>query len=403
MVKQAAIEQVAQDQRSKIDSESKGIKREALPFLPELERHALIVTGIRRCGKSTLLLQLLESKHKNAFYLNFEDPRLFGFELPDFQLLDSVIGSKKRMLFFDEIQVIEGWERYVRQKLDAGFRICVTGSNASLLSRELGTKLTGRHVSKELFPFSYKEFLLFKKLKAGVQSWRKYAEMGGFPEYLKTKDTLVLADLFTDILQRDIAVRHGIRDVRSLERLAVYLVSNAGTLVSAGKLRPLVNIQASSTILEYFSFLEDSYLFGFVPKFGYSLKVQLANPRKVYCIDPGIVKIASQSLVPDWGGHLLENMVYLHLRRQGKSVSYYQDRQHECDFVVSERNKPECVVQVCHTLSPENLKREQDGLHAAMQSLGVKQGLILTHNQHDAYIWEGKKIEVMPVWEWMVC
>ena len=270
MIQQETIRQVIEIQKGKLQAGSESLKRELLPVLPNLTSHALIISGIRRCGKSTLLLQMLKQKHKNSLYLNFEDPRLFGFELADFQLLDTIILKMNvENLFFDEIQIINGWERYVRQKLDENYRIVITGSNASMLSRELGTKLTGRHISKELFPFSYAEFLLFNMFKASAGSWQKYTEIGGFPEVVKTGNSDILAALFSDILNRDIAVRHGIRNVLSLKRLSAYLVSNAGSLVSARKLLQPLGIQSSTTILEYFSFLEDCYLINFMPKFSY--------------------------------------------------------------------------------------------------------------------------------------
>ncbi|MDR0518030.1 MAG: ATP-binding protein [Fibromonadaceae bacterium] len=401
MVQQETILRVIETQRGKIEAASGSLKRELLPALPNLNTHALIISGIRRCGKSTLLLQILMQKHKKALYLNFEDPRLFGFKLADFQLLDAIIAKTNvKHLFFDEIQIINGWERYIRQKLDEGYKIVITGSNASMLSRELGTKLTGRHISKELFPFSYTEFLLFNSLKASADSWQKYAKTGGFPEYVKIGNSDILVALFSDILNRDIAVRHGIRDVLSLERLAVYLVSNAGGLVSARKLLQPLGFQSSTTILEYFSFLEDCYLVNFMPKFSYSPKVQAINPKKIFVIDPGILSIASQSFSPN-KGHSLENLIYWHFRRQGKELFYFQEKKGECDFVVFKNNKFELAIQVCYELTPENSSREINGLNEALDFFGSNNGVILTFNQRDVYIRNGKRIEIKPVWEFI--
>jgi predicted AAA+ superfamily ATPase len=401
MIQQETIRQVIEIQKGKLQTGSESLKRELLTTLPNLTSHALIISGIRRCGKSTLLLQILKQKHKNSLYLNFEDPRLFGFELTDFQLLDIIILKMNvENLFFDEIQIINGWERYVRQKLDEGYKVVITGSNASMLSRELGTKLTGRHISKELFPFSYAEFLLFNMFKASSGSWQKYTEIGGFPEVVKTGNSDILAALFSDILNRDIAVRHGIRDVLSLKRLSAYLVSNAGSLVSARKLLQPLGIQSSTTILEYFSFLEDCYLINFMPKFSYSSKAQAINPKKIFVIDPGILSVASQSFSPN-KGHLLENLVYWHFRRQGKELFYFQEKQGECDFVVFKNSKFELAVQVCYELNPENSAREKRGLNEALNFFGSDKGIILTFNQKDVYIRNGKKIEIKPVWEFV--
>ncbi|MCL2284515.1 MAG: ATP-binding protein [Fibromonadales bacterium] len=399
MLQKESIRQVIEAQKSRIRLNSGSLKRELLPILPNINTHALIISGIRRCGKSTLLLQMLRQRQKNALYLNFEDPRLFGFELADFQLLDSIIKSMKaKSLFFDEIQIINGWERYVRQKLDEHCQVVITGSNASMLSKELGTKLTGRHISKELFPFSYTEFLSFNSLKASAVSWQKYMETGGFPEFVKTGNLDILAALFSDILNRDIAVRHGIRDILSLKRLSVYLVSNVGCLVSARKLLQPLGFQSSTTILEYFSFLEDCYLINFMPKFSYSQRAQVINPKKIFVIDPGILAAASQSFSPN-KGHLLENLVYWHFRRQGKELFYFQEKHGECDFVVFNKGKFEQAVQVCYELGPENSAREMNGLNEALNFFKSNNGIILTFNQRDAYIRNGEQIEVKPVWE----
>ena len=165
-MKLSEIKGIAESQRLALDRQEKGLKRLLLPELPDIQSHALVVSGIRRCGKSTLLRQFVHKLKKPWFYLNFDDIRLAGFSYNDFVLLDKVITeSGARLIFFDEIQSAQRWELYVRQKLDEGFQLAITGSNASLLSRELGTRLTGRHISKELFPFSYKEFYGFLQSK----------------------------------------------------------------------------------------------------------------------------------------------------------------------------------------------------------------------------------------------
>jgi predicted AAA+ superfamily ATPase len=278
---------------------------------------------------------------------------LFDFELANFKLLDNIIKTtQKKTLFFDEIQVVKGWELYIRQKLDEGFKVVVTGSNASLLSRELGTKLTGRHITKELFPFSYEEFLSFKSLKSGAASFQKYIDSGGFPEYVKTKNDDILINLFSDILNRDIIVRHGIRDVRSLKSLAIYLASNVANLVSASGLQQPSGLK-TPTLLDYFSFLQDAYLIDFMPKFSYSLKVQSVNPKKIFVIDSGIIKIVSASFSEDYG-RILENLIYWELRRKWKDLYYFSENGKECDFVITSNGKVEQLIQVCYELTQEN-------------------------------------------------
>ena len=401
MIQQAVLQNVIESQKKKMLGTGIGFEREILPEIPILQSHALIITGIRRCGKSTLLKQMLHSNNNRNFFLSFEDPRLYNFELSDFELLDIIIEKNEyEALFLDEIQVIKGWELYVRQKLDEGFRVTITGSNASLLSRELGTKLTGRHISKELFPFSYREFLGFLKMQADEKSLQKYIENGGFPEFLKTNNTDVITQLFSDILHRDIIVRYGIRDVRALKNLAVYLSSNVGNLVTASKLQQPLGIRTATTILEYFSFLEDAYLVNFLSKFSYSAKVQMINPRKVYVVDTGLVKTTSTSFTSN-KGHLLENVIYWELRRQEKELFYFNENNAECDFVVMKNQKIEQLIQVCYEMTPENREREMRGLMEAMSSFNTDKGMIITFNQQDTFMYQGKRVKIVPAYEFL--
>lgn len=401
MIQQKTIQLVIDTQREQISHRGIGMEREALSQMDVVPNFATIISGIRRCGKSVLLTQIMKKTNMRSLFLNFDDPRLAGFEMQDFRLVDNIVTENKyEALFFDEMQVIQGWELYIRQKLDEGFIVYVTGSNATLLSRELGTKLTGRHITKELFPFSYKEFLSFNKLINSELSFRKYFKTGGFPEFLKTKNTDILLTLFSDVLLRDVVVHHGIRDVASLNRLAVYLVSNAGNLVTASKLQKQLGIK-TSTMLEYFSFLEDAYLVSFVPRFRYSYKAQLINPRKIYVIDPGIIEVVSASFTNDYGKRL-ENIVYLHFRRcKDNTIYYFNENGNECDFVVMNKGACKQVVQVCWELTPENVIREQQGLKKAMDFFKTKNGCIITYNQSDAYMQDGQMIEVIPAWKFI--
>ena len=177
---------VALNQRQEIEKKEEGIPREIAETIDFRVPHATILSGIRRSGKSTLLKQLMK-KVKDYYYCNFEDPRLAGFTLADFERLDAVFQEQwgeKKYYFFDEIQNISGWERYVRFLLDKGKKCIITGSNASLLSKELGTKLTGRHITYEVFPFSYTEMLVLKQKNATHGTFEEYLSKGGFPEFL---------------------------------------------------------------------------------------------------------------------------------------------------------------------------------------------------------------------------
>ena len=239
------IEEIGDSQRQTLEKQDPGMKRLLLPQLRDIQSHALVVSGIRRCGKSTLLRQFVQKLKKPYFYLNFDDIRLADFTHTDFRLLDKAAAdSNAQLLFFDEVQSAEHWELYVRQKLDEGIQVVITGSNASLLSRELGTRLTGRHLTKELFPFSYKEFLKFFGHGANSETLSGYLNKGGFPEYLKTGNDDILLQLQSDILHRDIAVRYRIRDASSLRRLFVYMVSNPAQLFSPSKLIGIAGVKS---------------------------------------------------------------------------------------------------------------------------------------------------------------
>lgn len=400
MILKSTIASVAEAQKANLSALELGLTRTALNKLPDITSHALIVSGVRRCGKSTLLHQLLREKHPDAFYLNFEDTRLYDFEPSDFVRLDSLVKDMgQTALFFDEIQIVERWETYVRQKLDEGCQIIITGSNASLLSRELGTKLTGRQITKELFPFSYTEFCAYRNIAPSADGTRDYMAAGGFPEYVKSGLEEIMHHLFEDILIRDIAVRYGVRDVRTLQRLALYLVSNVGRLITGNRLKTLFEAGSTSTMMDYLSYFEYTYLFHFVPKFSYSLRKQLINPRKVYAIDTGVVNANSGSFTDDFGA-VFENLIFLHLRRNYKEIYYFSEKS-ECDFVVSEKGTVRQVIQVCYDLNHDNIDRELKGLFEAIAHFGLKEGTLVTFNQVDEFERDGMKARVVPAHQYL--
>ena len=402
MILESVLSNIVEQQKQRLSMHDSGLKRELTPALQNLPSHTLIISGVRRCGKSTLLLQIMEKMvPEKLLYLNFEVPQLYNFNISDFSRLDNIINKKGvNTLFFDEIQYVEGWEMYIRQKLDEGFKVIITGSNASLMSREMGTKLTGRHITQELFPFSFSEFLRFKKLKATAENMEKYLTTGGFPEFLKTGYEEQLSTLFDDILFRDIVARYGIKDVKSLQRLAVYLYSNLGNRVTATKLKQALSVGATSTILSWFSHLELSYLVFFLPMYSHSTKAQLINPRKVYAIDMGMINIVSNNLTDD-KGHKLENAVYLHLRRKYKELYYFDDKG-ECDFVAMKNGKVEELIQVTWQLTPDNLEREITGLKRAMQFFNINRGQIVTLKDKDTITEEEGVIEIIPAFEYLL-
>ena len=366
-----------------------------------LPSFARIITGVRRCGKSTVVQ--MNFLKKSAFYLNFEDTSLYGFDTKDFEILNEAIEkfSKEnscKYLCFDEIQSVNGWEIFVHRKLEENYLVIVTGSNASLLSWELGTRLTGRHLDYEMFPFSFQEFCVLKKLKVNTNSFSKYLTQGGFPEAIKNESDEILQRLFDDILTRDIAVRHSIRDVRTLKILSLYLASNCGNLISGSKLSAQLGIKTNVTILEYLSYLEQCYLFFFVPKFNYSAKAQSVNPKKVYCIDTGMIQSVTLSSNADMG-RMLENAVFIELRRRTKNIWYYSESSFECDFLYGHDSVPENAVQVCYELTSENREREVRGLVETCKKFPGVKPLIVTFNQKDKISYDGMIIEAIPAVE----
>lgn len=401
MIRQEELSNILNSQADVFRKKENGLTREALPFVPVLPSFVTIITGIRRCGKSTLLRQLLTQKYSEALYMNFEDIRLAKFDTNDFtRLLREIELRNIRTLFFDEIQLIDRWEIFIHQLLNEEYTLFITGSNASLLSIELGTHLTGRHVPMELFPFSYSEFLSFKDIPASEESLMAYLHDGGIPEYVKSGAEIILNILIDDILIRDIAIRNSVKDVNSLRALAVYLLSNVGNLISASKLVGMFDIKATSTFLDYFSFYQRSYLLEFVPIFSYSQKVQARNPKKVYAMDLGLVNEASANFTDDTG-HKLENLIFLHLRRKTSNIYYYKEKG-ECDFVITEKGKVCQVVQVCHQITDQNFTREYNGLLEAMTTFKLTEGVIVTSNQADSFEEGGKSIRMIPASEFLL-
>lgn len=371
------------------------INRDVLETFKPSSSHVEVISGIRRSGKSTLMRQIVKKYSGKVAYFNFEDSRVFGFAVSDFSKLDAIMGDEIEAYFFDEIQNVEGWEIFVRQLHERGEKVFVTGSNASLLSREMGTRLTGRYLSHEVFPFSYQEYLDFLELYDSQQNFNDYLVKGGFPEFLRDQNPEILQMLLKDILYRDIAVRYGIKNTHVLMDIALFLVSNIGKEMSFNSLRKTFNVGSPSTVSDYLSWMEDSYLLFFLPRFSWSSKSISKNPKKVYCIDNGFARSNSFSFTKD-KGRLLENLVYLNLRRQNKKIFYFKERK-ECDFVVFEGNVCKWLIQVTENMHPDNRDREVEGLVEAMNFFEMDEGFILTLEQNDRLVINGKSIIIQDI------
>lgn len=400
MILKETLAETAAAQKEIILSTDIGIEREMLHEIKLIPGFASVISGIRRTGKSTLLRQLI-ANHAAFNYLNFEDVRIFGFELKDFKRLEDFFSSEgSNLYFFDELQNVDGWERYIRTLLDNKKTVVITGSNASLLSKELGSKLTGRHLRYELFPFSFKEFLSFKDTNPSLNNFEDYLQTGGMPEYIKLQNDMILQELFNDIIARDITVRYNLRNPKLVKELALYLLSNVGKEFSFQKLRKMYDLGSVNTVISLIGYYEDSYLLFTVPQFDFSLRSRLVNAKKVYAIDTGLIRANSVSFSQD-KGRMLENIVFIHLKRLGKEVFYFK-KDNECDFITRDAKKKLELFQVCFELNEDNKDREINGMLAAMDYTRLKSGTILTLNQTDKLDFDNKTIIVKPVWQWLI-
>ena len=397
MILRDTLKAILQDQQP-ANIRGPEVRRELVQALPGSSNQAVVLTGVRRAGKSTLQAQLMQGRTR-PFYCNLEDTRLFelsGRDFPTFLSLVESLAPKNAAIFLDEVQEVAGWQRLVRTLLDSGRTVCITGSNASLLGRELGSKLTGRHLSFEVFPFSYTEYLAYRRCKAGAGSLLGFLDEGGFPAYLREGNPAILQELLRDIVQRDIAIRHGLRETRHVMNLALYLLANTGQPVSMQGLTRSLAIPTVPQTSRYLEYLADAYLLFSVPKFSTSFKKRVVTPNKYYAVDNGLRRANSPQLTPDLG-HRLENAVFLALRRRGGPIAYAGEKDSwECDFVT-----PKAAIQVCAELTDHNRDREIRGVLRAAALPGKRRPLILTLNQKDRIRADGAAIEVRPVWEWM--
>lgn len=390
MVSKDTIKEIIVDQSRYFVSDLM-IKREIK--IPLGDKRVIIVTGVRRSGKSMLIRK---SFQEDGMYLNFEDPRLVSFDVCDFPKLEEIqeeLGYKVMLL--DELQWVEGWEIFARSLHEKGKHLYITGSNASMLSRELGTRLTGRYKQTELFPFSYLEFLDLKQMTPGKDSFESYFEFGGFPEYLQHQDPEYLRTLLRDIITRDVAVRRNILNEMQLVRLGVFLCSNIGKELSYNRMGQLLEIKSVRTVIDYCDYLEESYLFDLIPLYATSIRKQIANPKKIYAIDPALALANSISFTKDLGRRL-ENFVYLHLRRSFTGIYYFNTSSGECDFLVKWNEVIVAAVQVSWKVDNDNLQREIKGIEEAKKAGNLIKSCIITFDQEDTI----GGVDLIPFWKW---
>ncbi len=375
----------------------------------------LILTGVRRCGKSTLLKEIIENV-SDWCYVNFEDERFLEFKAENFEELNEVLIEQYgniHLYLFDEIQNIEKFETFVRRLQDEGKKIVITGSNASLLSKEFGTRLTGRYKLFEVYPFSFKEFLAFNKVTLNkddlyiiekkvslIKLFQEYANLGGFPEYLKNKDQEYIKTIYENILYKDIITRYSIRRQKIIKELINMLSTNISSPFTYNSLKEALGLGNAITVKEYISYLGNSYFFFELLKFSYSLKQQLNSPRKIYLIDSAFKQICGVNFSEN-KGKILENIVFIELKRRNNDVFYYGNN-NECDFITKKGTKITEAIQVCYALNKDNKDRELAGLLEAMDAFKIKKGMLLTNEQTEEIMLRGNKIQILPVYKWML-
>lgn len=379
------------------------------------DNRVIILTGIRRCGKSTILRQIMKET-ENYCYVNFEDERFLDFKAQDFEYLNEILielYNNPKIYFFDEIQNIEKFETFVRRLQDEGKKIVITGSNASLLSKEFGTRLTGRYKPFEIFPFSFSEYLKFKgieiekdwsyKTQKKVEikkAFNEYLKLGGFPEYLKTNDREYIKDVFENILYKDVIARYSIKKQKVIKELINILATNISSTFTYNSIKTVLHLGNSITVKEYISYLANSYFFFELPKFDFSLRKSLTAPKKIYLIDTAFNQIAGFNFSPNTGKNL-ENVIFIELKRRKKEVYYFADKG-ECDFIIKDGAKVSQAIQVCYNFNKKNKDREVNGLIETLKKFKLKEGNIITLDQEEELQHEGMKIKISQVWKWLL-
>src|SRR3989338_6924327 len=323
-------------QKEEIEKTDETLERDILSEILSWfkDNRVIIISGIRRCGKYTILRQIMKQK-QNFCYVNFEDERFLDFKAQDFEKLNEIlieIYGPPMIYFFDEIQNIEKFETFVRRLQDEGKKVVITGSNASLLRKEFGTRLTGRYKPFEVFPFSFLEYIRFKGIELEKEWMHKatkrveikklfneYLELGGFPEYLKTQDKEYIKNIFENILYRDVIARYSVKKHKIINELISILATNVSSTFTYNSIKNILNLANSITVKEYISYLSNSYFFFEVSRFDFSLKRSLNSPKKIYIIDPAFNQIIGFNFSANSGKNL-ENMVFIELKRRGKEI-----------------------------------------------------------------------------------
>lgn len=397
--------------------------------IPINSNKIVTIIGGRRTGKTYYLYQLINqildyTEITNIVYINFEDERL-NISDKELQLIIDAYyelypdNKSELYFFFDEIQYFKNWERFVRRIYDSiSKKIFITGSSSKLLSKEIATSLRGRSITYELFPLTFNEYLQFRNIdssdiystrnKAKIRrAFNEYLFNGGYPEVVNFDKELRLRTLqsyFDVMIYRDIIERYEIRNVLALKYFIKKSISNVANYLSINKLYnelKSAGIKISKdSIYDFINYVNDCYLLFLINIYSESIHIQNTNDKKIYCVDNGIVSSISYAASENIG-RLLENIIYLSLRVDGYYIYYFRDKR-ECDFVVIKEGKIKDAIQVTKELNSNNREREIEGLINALEYFGLKKGTIITLNQSDELVVNGKHIKIVPAWQWLL-
>jgi len=385
-----------------------------------------VITGVRRCGKSTLmkLIATRVAKHAAIFYLDLDDSRLFDFTVADFQIafsawLEMQPGTPARIYFFyDELQNVIGWERWVTQlSKNSNYKVFITGSNSNLLSSELASHLTGRHVPIHLGPLSFFEIsriafgeklmdLVWRATTIGAADveriMQRYESFGGFPRAYLGQSTHLLPVYYNDIIEKDILRRHRVRTPKIIHNLGRFLMSDNTKLANRSALAMTLEVKKQSTVTTYCHYFQESFLVTELRAFSFSVRKQVRSLSKYYAVDPVLAKKVGFSFMKR-DGVLLENLVFLELQRRGSEIYYWNAKAgYEVDFVTCSGIKISAAIQVTYSLeSPKTAERELRALVAARRELNASELLIITREgTEDVLEYDGVKIRVLPFVSW---
>jgi predicted AAA+ superfamily ATPase len=393
--------------------------REKILELQELVRSSKlvkVVMGIRRAGKSMLCLEAVQ-EDAAVSYVNFDDERLVGLTRQDlakvYELLLE-INPDAKVFIFDEIQNVESWELFINRLQRKQVNLLITGSNGSLLSKELASHLTGRQVSIELFPLSFAEYLIFNSFgetdpssteaRAGLkQHFTNYFEKGGFPDVvLGEPQGYYLRELFDKIVSRDIIQRYGLRRSVTLKELALYVIQQSGSNTSLLNLQETFSLPSVNTVRTYLQYLQEVYLIYEVQGYSSKLKERSTRPKKYYACDTGLWSALNTKPTFDLGMRL-ETLVFLHLRRRNQSIFYLKDQRFDVDFCIVQNRKPTELIQVCYNMmSGKTRDRELRSLVAAAKSFRLDVGTVITWDEDKIIELDGVRIAVIPAWRYFL-